>query len=158
MNDREKFESWLKDDTTIELDDELTDFAWYVWKAALAESAAEHTRLRTDNYELLSKLTTAEMKIAELEKDRDEWKDATISANTRFKIAEDRVAELEKDKELLDWFNREKPCVHHVYDSGGFNFGLDVSTDVEENIFHSSDIRDAIRQAITNTGDTNEPD
>ena len=40
MSDREKFEAWLKEDTTIELDDELTDFAWYVWRAATAESAA----------------------------------------------------------------------------------------------------------------------
>ena len=40
MNDRKKFEEWLKEDTTIELNDELTDFAWYVWKAATAESAA----------------------------------------------------------------------------------------------------------------------
>ena len=75
MNDRGKFEAWLEEDTTMGLDDEVTEFAWYVWKAATAESAA---------------------RIAELEKDRDEWKDATISANTRFKIAEDRVAELEK--------------------------------------------------------------
>jgi len=41
----EKFEAWLKDDTTIELDDELTDFAWYVWKAAHAESAARIAEL-----------------------------------------------------------------------------------------------------------------
>jgi hypothetical protein len=44
-NVREKFEAWLKEDTTIELDDELTDFAWYVWKAATADSAAQIAEL-----------------------------------------------------------------------------------------------------------------
>ena len=38
---------------------------------------------------------------AELERDRDEWKDATISGNTRFKMAEEKLAsEREKTAEL----------------------------------------------------------
>jgi len=43
-NVREKFQAWLKEDTTIELDDELTDFAWYVWKAATAELALQNEK------------------------------------------------------------------------------------------------------------------
>ena len=41
------------------------------------------------------------MRIEELQTDRDEWKDSTITANRRFEIAEDKVAELKsKNKEL----------------------------------------------------------
>ncbi len=53
MNDRKKFEEWLKEDTTIELNDELTDFAWYVWKAATAESAARIAELEQKLHSLI---------------------------------------------------------------------------------------------------------
>lgn len=40
-------------------------------------------------------------RVAELERDRDEWEDATISGNTRFKMAEEKLAsEREKTAEL----------------------------------------------------------
>ena len=57
MNDRERFEAWLKEDTTIELDDELADFAWYVWQAAHAESAARIAEIEQKLVEISSLMT-----------------------------------------------------------------------------------------------------
>jgi hypothetical protein len=51
--------------------------------------------------QLQAKLSQAEAEKVELERDRDEWKEATISANQRFKIAEDRLFELNESVSAL---------------------------------------------------------
>jgi len=86
-------------------------------------------------------------RIAELEKDRDEWKDATIYANARFKIAEDRVAELERqnDDHVAEL---EQDAARYRWLRIADNSQIDLI-----NRSYGDELDEAIDQAITNTGD-----
>ena len=92
----ELYSPWIED---TDLTPYLTKFAILqrAREAAKFEAAlGEWTKRAFDNLAIIKRL---EARIAELEQDRDEWKDATIYANARFKIAEDRVAELERQND-----------------------------------------------------------
>jgi len=141
-------------------------------KPTLAESAAEHTRLRTDNYELLSKLTTAEMKIAELEtKHKADMETIFRAHDADTKDYELRIIELEKDAARLKQFTvwaDSGLCPALVFNDNGYwaiSFDgvipMDFSEppndaqlliDVEKSMWRET-VAEAIDQAITNTGD-----
>jgi len=65
---------------------------------------------------------TMQENVEEIERDRNEWKDATVSANQRFEIAERkleqeraRVAELEKDAARYRWLRDVSVPPHKFY-------------------------------------------
>lgn len=64
--------------------------------------AGEPQIVLTLNDQELITLQSHREAMAAIEQDRDEWKDATISANTRFKMAEEKLRERDEAIEKKD--------------------------------------------------------